>query len=67
MRLIKSLLRRGTSRTRLEIERARHAPRRVFVGAVALASLLFLASVVFGADELTGLSGRPSIQRATAW
>ncbi len=66
MRLIRSLLRRGISRARLEIERARHAPRRMIVGAVAVASLLFLASVVFGADAYTGITGQP-IQRAKAW
>ncbi len=60
MRLIRSLLRRGISRVMLEIERARHAPRRAIYAAAAVASLLFLASIIFDADAYTGLSGRPS-------
>lgn len=68
MRLIRSLLRRAVSRMRLEIERARYTPRRMIIGAVAVASVLFLASVVFGADEFTGLSGRqPTYRATTAW
>lgn len=41
---------------------------RVLYACAAAASLLFLASVVFGADQYTGLSGRPTT-RATvgAW
>jgi hypothetical protein len=51
-----------------ENDRPLFTPRRVAYALAALASVLFLASIIFDADAYTGLSGRPSTQRATiAW
>ena len=44
---------------------SRTSVRRLLYAAAAAASLLFLASIIFDADAYTGLSGRPSTQRAT--
>lgn len=66
MRLWNALTRLGGETWKLArawISRA--GSKRILYGAVAVASLLFLASIIFDADAYTGLSGRPSTQRAT--
>ena len=45
---------------------SRATGRHLLYAAATVGAVLFLATVVFGADEFTGLSGQP-IQRATTW
>ena len=52
-------------RRRIRKAEGRSRPGVYVAAFAAVASLIFLASVVFGADAYTGLSGRPSTQRAT--
>ena len=68
MRLIRSLSRRAKAKTRLEIERTKRGQRKELIcGAMAVAAILIVAGLIFDASADIGHSGRPTIQRATAW